>query len=305
MISKNLTKIFFSTLLTFVFIFLVFAGQASFAGDPLVAVLPVREGSMDMYGFDEDEILNGITQDITNKLVKKENIRVIERSRIEEVLTEQNFGRSGRLDSATTSKLGEILGVDHLIAATVTQMSVEKSGGISVGPLSVSSITATVELTGRIVDTQSAEILDSFSAYSEKKESSISIDDLQGVSFGSKAFSKSALGKSIDDATAKLTASIKADELIKKQIDSQEGRVVKILGKKLIINAGSEDGISKGQTGEIIRLVEVEDLDEAVKMPIGRIKVFSVNNRSSAIVKVIEKETGETVKKGDIIRFED
>lgn len=304
MIKDRLNGLWLSFILIFLFVFLIFFSQLSYAGEPLVAVLPVEEGSMDMYGFDRDEILNGITQEITNKLVKKENIRVLERSKIEEVLIEQNFGLSGRLDSDTTSKLGEVLGVSHLITTTVTQMSVEESGGIAVGPLSVSSITAIVELTGRIVDTQSAEILDSFDASSKKKESSIGIDDLKGISFGSKAFSKSALGKSIDDATAKLVNSIEADNLIKEINNMKEARVVKILGEKLIINIGSVDGITKGQQGEIIRLIEVEDLDEAVKMPIGKVEVYSVNNKSSAIVEVIKTESGESVKKGDTIRFE-
>ena len=303
MLTKNISKTFILILLSTFFIFLSFNTVSTFAADPMVAVLPVREGSIDMYGFNDDEILNGITQDLTNKLAQKDNIRVIERSRIEEVLTEQNFGQSGRLDSATTSELGEILGVEQLIAVTVTQMNVEKSGGVSLGPLSVSSITATVEMSGRIVDTQSAEILDSFNGYSEKKEASISLDELKGVSFNSNAFSESALGKSIDDALEKIVSSIKVENLQKSLADSKEAEVVKILGDKLIINLGSEDGIEEDQTGEIIRLVKVEDMED-VKMPIGRIKVYSVNNKSSAIVKVLEKEAGENIKKGDIIKFE-
>jgi len=304
MFSNKLLNKFLMSILVFLFMFLVFNSPNILAADPMVAVLPVREGSMDMYGFNHDEILNGITQDLTNKLAQKDNIRVIERSRIEEVLTEQNFGQSGRLDSATTSELGEILGVEQLIAVTVTQMNVEKSGGVSIGPLSVSSIKATVEMSGRIVDTQSAEILDSFNGYSEKKESSISLDDLKGVSFNSNAFSESALGKSIDDAIEKIVSSIKVENLQSSEDDSTEAEVVKILGDKLIINVGSEDGIEKDQTGEIIRLVEVEDMED-VKMPIGRIKVYSVNNKSSAIVKVLEKEAGENIKKGDLIKFKD
>jgi len=303
MVSNKLSNKFLMSILVFIFMFLGFNSSNILAADPMVAVLPVREGSMDMYGFNDDEILNGITQDLTNKLAQKDNIRVIERSRIEEVLTEQNFGQSGRLDSATTSELGEILGVEQLIAVTVTQMNVEKSGGVSLGPLSVSSITATVEMSGRIVDTQSAEILDSFNGYSEKKEASISLDELKGVSFNSNAFSESALGKSIDDALEKIVSSIKVENLQKSLADSKEAEVVKILGDKLIINLGSEDGIEEDQTGEIIRLVKVEDMED-VKMPIGRIKVYSVNNKSSAIVKVLEKEAGENIKKGDIIKFE-
>jgi len=44
-------------------------------------------------------------------------------------------------------------------------------------------------------------------------------------------------------------------------------------------------------------------LDEAVKMPIGEVKVFSVNNKSSAIVTVVNIESGESVQVGDTIKF--
>ena len=55
--------------------------------------------------------------------------------------------------------------------------------------------------------------------------------------------------------------------------------------------------------GKIIRKIEVEDLAEPVNMPIGKVKVYSVNNENSSIVEIVDIENGENVKKGDIIRF--
>jgi len=274
------------------------------ADDPLVAVMPIEESDLGWSGFNDDDILDGITNDITNKLVKKENIRVVERSRIKEVMKEQNLHLSGRIDSSTASKIGEILGVDKLIVGNLTRLNVEESSGISVGPLSVSKLKASVKIVGRIVDSQSAEILASFEGVGEKEESNISIDELKGVSFGSKAFSKSALGKGIDQATTNFVNSIDVEKITTTpQKEFAEGRVVKIMGDKLIINVGSKDAIQKGDIGEVIRLVEVEDLDEPVKMPIGQVKVFSVNNENSSIVKIVETEDGENIKKDDIVRF--
>lgn len=291
------------SLIIFSFLFIIFSSQIVNASDVRIAVLPVREGNVNWYGWNEDEIIDGITEKITNKLVEKEGISVVERSQLEKVMNEQNFGRSGRIDSSTAGKIGEILGVNYLLTSAVTQMQVEESGGISVGPLSVSSLTAFVNITGRIIDTKTAEILDSVEGKSEKKESSLSINELQGISFGSKAFSESVLGKSIDEAVDLLVNSIDSTKLSSSTDNLEGATVVKIIEEKLIINAGTSDGIEEGQTGEIIRLVEVESLDEAVKMPIGEVEVFSANNESSAIVKVVNIESGESVKEGDTIQF--
>jgi len=300
-LAKRKELIFLLTI--FSLLFIIFSSQIIHASDVKIAVLPVREGNVNWYGWNEDEIIGGITEKITNELVDKKGISVVERSQIDKVMNEQNFGMSGRIDSSTASEIGEILGVNYLLTSSVTQMQVEESGGISVGPLSVSSLTAFVNITGRIIDTKTAEIVDSIEGKSEKKESSLSINELQGISFGSKAFSESVLGKSIDEAVKLFVDSIDSTKMSKSTGSLEGVKVVKIMGDKLIINSGSSDGIEEGQTGEIIRLVEVESLDEAVKMPIGEVKVFSVNNKSSAIVTVVDIEPGESVQEGDIIKF--
>ena len=296
---KIKSLIIFALLITIIISF----NNIILADDPLVAVMPIEESDLGWSGFNEDDILNGITNDITNKLVKKENIRVVERSRIKEVIKEQNLHLSGRIDNSTASKIGKILGVDKLIVGNLTRLNVKETGGISVGPLSVSKLKANVKIVGRIVDAQSAEIIASFEGVGEKEESNISIDDLKGVSFGSKAFSKSSLGKSIDQATTNFVDSIDVEKITKNTKEFKDGKVLKVMGDKLIINAGSNDSIQKGDIGELIRLVNVEDLDEPVKMPIGKVKVFSVNNENSSIVKIIETEDGENIKEDDIVRF--
>lgn len=299
----SINKKMIMVLLLFTLIFTIFNFQFVKAADVKIAVLPVREGNVNWYGWNEDEIIRGITEKITNKLVDRKGISVIERSQIEKVLAEQNFGISGRIDSSSASKIGELLGVNYLLTSAVTQMQVEESGGIAIGSFSVSSLTAFVNITGRLIDTKTAEIVESLEGKSEKKESSLSIDELRGVSFGSKAFSESVLGKSIDEAVKLFVNSIDSTKLINSRGSLKGAEVVKIMGNKLIINAGSSDGIKDNQTGEIIRLVEVESLAEPVKMPIGRVEVFSVNNEASAIVKIIKIESGENVQEGDTIQF--
>lgn len=245
-----------------------------------------------------NQIINGITQQVTDKIVQKENIRVIERNRIAEVMQEQDFGQTGRVDPATAAEIGRILGVDYLILGTLTHMDVKDQGGIRIGPLSISGLKATIVLSGRIVDSTTGEIVDSIRAEAEVSDASISLSQLQDISFGTKAFADSALGKCIDQATTNFVDNIKPERLKPVEKERKEGLVLKIVGDKLIINIGANKSLQKNQIGELIRLIQIEGLSEPVRMPIGRVKVFSVD-KEAAILDIVELyDRNETPRKG-------
>jgi len=273
--------------LLLVLIFIVFFSNLVLADDPLIAVLPFDEGDLVWKGMWGNQIINGITQQVTDKIVQKENIRVIERNRIAEVMQEQDFGQTGRVDPATAAEIGRILGVDYLILGTLTHMDVKDQGGIRIGPLSISGLKATIVLSGRIVDSTTGEIVDSIRAEAEVSDASISLSQLQDISFGTKAFADSALGKCIDQATTNFVDNIKPERLKPVEKERKEGLVLKIVGDKLIINIGANKSLQKNQIGELIRLIQIEGLSEPVRMPIGRVKVFSVD-KEAAILDIVE-----------------
>ncbi len=266
-----------------------------------IAVMPFEEGNLNWRVFDVKEVLNGITQMVTNQLVDVEGIRVVERSQLEKILKEQNFSRTGLVDPATASEIGKLLGVDALILGTVKQMEVKESGSLSIGPFKVSGIKATVNLGARIVSVETAEILASFTGEGESSQASVKVSDLQGISFGTKAFSDSVVGKSIQEATEELVSQV-SEKMKNWSSDANllEGLVLKVLGDKLVINIGSAQDLKNNQIGELIRLIEVEGLEKPVSMPIGKVQVFSVDE-SAAIVQVLE--SNELVQIGDVVRF--
>ena len=55
--------------------------------------------------------VKAVTDLLVDKLVDGGNFSVIERTRIDRVLQEQNFGQTGRVDANSAAKLGRILGV--------------------------------------------------------------------------------------------------------------------------------------------------------------------------------------------------
>lgn len=120
---------------------------------------------------------------------------------------------------------------------------------------------------------------------------SISMSDLKGLSFGSKAFKHSALGMAIEESTTKFVQDIEKNKGNIQPASSGviTGKVLKVLGNKLIVNVGSNDGLKEKQIGKLIQVVEVEGLDEPVSVPLGKVQVLSVNDNAAVLV-VIEKE---------------
>jgi curli biogenesis system outer membrane secretion channel CsgG len=70
------------------------------------------------------EAARGVSDLLVDRLVRDGTFSVIERSRLDAVLAEQNLGRSGLLDANAAAQVGRILGVDAVILGSVTQFDV-------------------------------------------------------------------------------------------------------------------------------------------------------------------------------------
>jgi curli biogenesis system outer membrane secretion channel CsgG len=77
---------------------------------------------------------------LSNELVATRNFKVVERSKLESVLEEQNLAASGRVTPRTGAKIGKLTGAEYLIAGTVTayeEDTASTGGGISFGGVSL------------------------------------------------------------------------------------------------------------------------------------------------------------------------
>ncbi|MFH0947887.1 MAG: CsgG/HfaB family protein [Elusimicrobiota bacterium] len=63
---------------------------------------------------------NAVADEFVLQLLDRD-VMVIERSRLENIMKEQDLWKSGSIDSATVKKIGKLLGVDALIIGTVTK----------------------------------------------------------------------------------------------------------------------------------------------------------------------------------------
>jgi curli biogenesis system outer membrane secretion channel CsgG len=99
---------------------------------------------------------------LTNELAATRSFRVLERSKLEAVLEEQNLGASGRV-AGQAAQIGKLVGAQYLIAGTVTSYEEDVSssgGGISFGGVSLGgkSESAYLAVDLRVIDATTGEV---------------------------------------------------------------------------------------------------------------------------------------------------
>jgi len=139
---------------------LLFAA-AAFAADPAIGVAEFRNDTAAGWWY------GGVGRDLagmlSNELSATGKFRVVERSKLDSVLSEQDLAAAGRINPATRAKVGKVTGAKYLVFATVSafEESVAGSGGgvsfrgISVGGKKGEAYLA-IDL--RVVDTTTGDI---------------------------------------------------------------------------------------------------------------------------------------------------
>ena len=236
----------------------------------------------------------GVSDLLTNALVKNGTYIVLERSKVEQILKEQNFGASGRLDASTAAQIGKILGADAVIIGTITQFNLEqsKSGGSIGGFLGIGANTeknkALVQVNSRLVSTTTGEILAVAEGEGNASKSGGGGSFL-GISGGSSTDNTDTLlSTAAESAIAKMsgelvTANAKLATL-PSVLPTVSAIVADITGNLITINKGSESGFKSGMNLSIERVVkEVKDPQtgkvlRSITSPIGRVELIEVSN---------------------------
>lgn len=253
----------------------------------------------------------GVSNLLTNELFKTGQFIVIERSRIDAVLAEQNLGNSGRVEPTTAAQIGRILGVDAVLIGSVTKFSVEGEsrsvgGFFGIGGNQTKK-TANVQIAGRLISTATAEILAVGEGAGESRKS-----DSGGTIFGISTSSNSSsderlLGDAATQAVTQLASQINsaAPKLssIRPIAPTVDALVADITGNQVVINKGGRDGFRPGMVLSIERVSKtVKDpvtgkVLRVVSQPIGRIQLIEVDP-SSSVGKLIAGK-GSSIRVGD------
>ncbi|MEP6832394.1 MAG: CsgG/HfaB family protein [Gemmatimonas sp.] len=114
-----------------------------------VAVLEFDNGAM----VKRDEYAGlsiGVQIMLTNALAANQSIELVERQRINQVLAEQNLTAAGRVDAATASQVGKLIGARHiLVGGFVVQPDNEMRLTVRSVNTETSAIEYTDEVTGK------------------------------------------------------------------------------------------------------------------------------------------------------------
>lgn len=273
----------------------------------------VQSGVAALFGTNQD-IGKGIADILVDKLVNGGAYSVIERKQLDKILAEQNFSNSDRADPASAAKIARILGVDAIIVGSITQFGRDdKSTGVGggaatsalgrfgIGGVKTTKSTAVCQITARMINTSTAEILASVQGRGEESRSGAGIlgsgGSYAGMAAGaldmkSSNFADTILGAAVNRATtevangmAQKAASLPTAPTVTVAID---GLVADVSPDgTLIINVGSKGGVKLGDTLAINRKVrEVRDpssgkVIRSVVDAVGTLKITEVDESSA------------------------
>jgi len=265
-----------------VLLILIFLSSTAFAQDKKrVAVLDfdygtVRSVVQAYFGTDQD-VGKGISLLLEQKLVQDGKYRVVDRNTLDKILKEQNFSNSDRVDASSAAKIGQILGVNCIIVGSITQFGRDDKhvgggaaayglGKIGLGGLHKNDSKAVVNVTAKMVDVNTAEILAVVTGTGESKRSGFGVGGGGGgwsgggggaLDMGSSNFANTILGEAVNAAVANMGQQLddKASILPTVKV-SVSGLVADVTGNTLILNVGSKAGVKVGDQLSISRKVK-------------------------------------------------
>jgi curli biogenesis system outer membrane secretion channel CsgG len=263
-----------------------------------------------LWGTNQD-VGKGIADMLVDRLVNDGVYSVIERKQLDKILAEQNFSNSDRADPATAAKIGRILGLDAIIIGSITQFGRDDkktsvgggaigglTGRFGIGGASKQNSTAVVQITGRMIDVSTAEILASSSARGESSRGGVNLLGAGGSGAG-------AGGAGMDMTSSNFGATIlgeacnKAVDDMAKQLDSKATNLPTVVVQvsalvadaapdgTVIINVGSKGGVKVGDTLAVKR--KVRDITDpatgkvlrSVEDSVGTLTITEVDDSSA------------------------
>ncbi len=192
-----------------------------------------------------DAVCRGITDMLTTELFKTGAFEVYERSRMEGIAKEQSLSATGVLDPGTAVSLGRVAGVEAVVIGAVTEFSFNQSGGIlplpigSFGGVAVGSQKATVALDLRVIDVETGKVR------MVARERGTADKSLSGIATQYGGYFESENGGIL--AAAAYNCVCKVAQKMQAMESGSSHKVLSAGSSLVTVNAGSNDGIQRGQ----------------------------------------------------------
>jgi curli biogenesis system outer membrane secretion channel CsgG len=131
-----------------VILILAMMSSMSSAADkrPVVAVIEFKNTTSAPWW--QNGVGRELSDMLSNELLGTGVFKVVERRKLDNVLTEQDLGASGRVSKSTAAKMGKITGAQYLITGSVSnfESSGSKGGGFSFKGVSLGGKKSTVSM---------------------------------------------------------------------------------------------------------------------------------------------------------------
>jgi curli biogenesis system outer membrane secretion channel CsgG len=234
----------------------------------------VRAYVAQIFGSDQD-VGKGIADMLVDRLVNDGKYSVIERKALDKLIAEQNFSNSDRADPTSAAKIGKLLGVDAIIVGSITQFGRDDSskgiggiggaaGRIGLGGIGTKEAKAVVQITARLINVETGEILASVQGKGTSKRSGINLaaggaggggGGGGAASMGSSNFGATIIGEATNEAVTQAATGL--DERaasLPARVVVIDGLVADVDGGHLILNVGANTGIKVGDMLKISRM---------------------------------------------------
>ncbi|NVL93040.1 MAG: hypothetical protein HWN71_08430 [Desulfobacterales bacterium] len=300
-------KIAFFGLVGLILVGFVFASYAMAGGLKKVVAVSRFENKTSFAGGGRVALDEGMSDQLTDALIQSRQFVVLERQTLGDVIAEQDMAASGRFAKSKSARTGKLTSAQVLIKGTITEFEMKGAGsgtGVKIKGFKIGAKRgqAHVGLIIRLIDTTTAEVLDSHRVEGKAKSGGLKLGfDVGGVDFGTESFRKTPLGKAtqiaIDNAVEFIASKLRDIPF--------QGRIIKVSGKDVFISAGEQTGASVGDkftvysVGEELVDPDTGELLGVEEEEIGAVKISQVKKKYSKARLV---SGGEGIKRGDIIR---
>ena len=228
------------------------------------------------------DIGKGIRAMLVKRMADANNVVIVERAKMDNIIKEQDFNASNRVKKGSGARVGNISGADAMLAGDIVIFGRDDkktnigAGGFARGPFAGIHIKkeedkAVVAIDYRLIDSETSEVIATGEARGESARKSSGLAGMggvwgaggggAGVDMTSSNFGETIIGEATQDCVNKLADILKQQTAtMKKTVREVEGRVADVSGNSLVLNVGSADGVNVGETFEILRIVrEVKD----------------------------------------------
>jgi curli biogenesis system outer membrane secretion channel CsgG len=255
----------------------------------------------------QQDIGKGIRAMLVKRIADANNLVVVERAKINNLMKEQDFNAGNRVKQGAGARVGRISGADAMLSGDIVVFGRDdkkrsvKGGGIFgsvIGGIASSKNEdkAVVVIDYRLIDAETSEVIATGEARGESVRKGNALGAIGGVlgkgvagvqiDMTSSNFAETIIGEATMDCVNKLADILKEQSgSMKKAVREVETSVADVTGNTLVIAAGANDGVNVGEIFEIHEVVrEVKDpttkeVLDRITNKVGEMTVTSVRDK--------------------------